>query len=322
MQDSFLTYAIRKIISALFSIILISIVVFLLVHVIPGDPVRAMLGYEADEAAVEAARAELNLDKPLIQQYFLWAGNFLKGDFGDSLVLNKDIRELIFTRIPVSLSITLPAFVIANVIAIIIGIISATHRGSFIDQFLTIWTTAFAGMPDFWIGIMLMFLFSVQLGLLPPMGYISPTKDFVGYLRCAALPVAVNTLVSFAWTSRQVRTSMLDVLNQDYIRTARANGVPKNLIHYKHALRNTLIPIVTLLVIQVRSLVGGSLLVEQIFSIAGMGRLIYTSVTSNDFLTIQAITMIIALFVIFCNLLLDFSYGWIDPRVRRGGVRS
>jgi peptide/nickel transport system permease protein len=289
------------------------------VHIIPGDPVRAMLGYEADAAAVQAVRSSLNLDKPLIQQYCIWASNFLRGDFGTSLVLNKAIRPIIFERIPVSLAITIPAFVISNAIAIIIGIISATHRGSFWDQFLTIWTTAFAGMPDFWIGVMLMFLFSVKLGWLPSMGYISPAKDFVGYLRCAALPVMVDTLVSFAWTSRQVRTSMLDVLNQDYIRTARANGIPRSRIYYRHALRNTLIPIVTLLVIQVRSLVGGSLLIEQIFSIAGMGRLIYTSVTANDFLTIQAITMIIAIFVILCNLLLDFSYGWIDPRVRAGG---
>ncbi len=318
MQDSFANYAIRKIINAIFSIILISIVVFLLVHIIPGDPVRAMLGYEADEAAVQAVRAKLNLDKPLIQQYFLWIRNFLTGNFGDSLVLNKEIRGLIFERIPVSLSITIPAFVIANLVAIIIGIMSATHRGSVIDQVLTVWTTAFAGMPDFWIGVMLMYLLSVKLGLLPPMGYVSPSKDFIGFLRCAALPVMVETLVSFAWTSRQVRTSMLDVLNQDYIRTARANGVSKRTIYYKHALRNTLIPIVTLLVIQVRSLVGGSLLVEQIFSIAGMGRLIYTSVLSNDYLTIQAITMIIAIFVIICNLLLDFSYGLIDPRVRGG----
>lgn len=319
MQDSFVNYAIRKIINALFSILLISIVVFLLVHIIPGDPIRAMLGYEADEAAVQAARERLNLDKPLLQQYLLWAKDFLSGNYGDSLVLNKDIHSLIFERIPVSLSITVPAFVIANVIAIIIGIVSATHRGSAVDQILTVWTTAFAGMPDFWIGVMLMYLFSVKLGWLPPMGYISPAKDFLGYLRCAALPVMVETLVSFAWTSRQVRTSMLDVLNQDYIRTARANGISQKTIYYKHALRNTLIPIVTLLVIQVRSLVGGSLLVEQIFSIAGMGRLIYTSVLSNDYLTIQAITMIIAIFVIVCNLLLDFSYGLIDPRVRGGG---
>ncbi len=321
MGNSFTAYAIKKILNAFFSIFLISVAIFLLVHIIPGDPVRAMLGYDADEAAVQAVRTRLNMDKPLVEQYFIWASNFLQGEFGTSLVLNKDIAELIWTRIPVSLAITIPSFIIANIIAIIIGIISATKRGSFVDQFLTVWTTAFAGMPDFWIGIMLMFLFSVKLRWLPTMGYVSPLADFGEYVRHAALPVMVNTIVSFAWTSRQVRTSMLDVLNQDYIRTARANGVPKNTIYYKHALRNTLVPIVTLLVIQVRSLVGGSLLIEQIFSIAGMGRLIYTSVTGNDFLVIQAITMIIAIFVIFCNLLLDFSYGLIDPRVRIGGKK-
>lgn len=183
MQDSFANYAIRKIINAIFSIILISIVVFLLVHIIPGDPVRAMLGYEADEAAVQAVRAKLNLDKPLIQQYFLWIRNFLTGNFGDSLVLNKEIRGLIFERIPVSLSITIPAFVIANLVAIIIGIMSATHRGSVIDQVLTVWTTAFAGMPDFWIGVMLMYLLSVKLGLLPPR--LDRLKDECSFLpRC------------------------------------------------------------------------------------------------------------------------------------------
>lgn len=321
-MNNYGTYIVKKAGDAIFSIFLISVAVFLLVHLMPGDPVRAMLGYEADEAAVQAARETLHLNDPLIKQYFIWAGNFLKGDFGQSLVLKTDIFQTIATRIPVSLSITLPAFVISTVIGIVVGTISATHRGSFADQSLTVFVTAFGGVPDFWIGIMLMFIFSVKLGILPAMGYVSPWEDMGGYLKHAALPVLVLTITSFVWIGRQMRTCMLDVLNQDYIRTARANGLPASLVHYKHGMRNTLIPVVTLLVLQVRSLVGGSLLIKQVFSIAGMGRLIYTSVASNDYLTIQALTMIIAVFVIACNLLLDLSYGFMDPRIRARGKRS
>ena len=315
-MNSFGTYVTKRIISSVFSIFLISIAVFLLVHLLPGDPVRAMLGSDADEAAVRATQKMLNLDKPLVTQYIIWLKGVLHGDFGRSLVLNTNISELLVARIPVSLSITLPAFFIASMIGIVIGVISAIRRGSAVDQSLTVLTTTLSGIPDFWIGIMMIFVFGVYLHVLPTMGYVSPIEDFGGYLRCATLPVSVLTLVSIADVARQMRTNMLDVLNQDYIRTAKANGLSAFSIRYKHALKNTLIPIITLMVIQVRSLVGGSLLIEQIFSIAGMGRLIYTSVMNKDYLTIQALVFIISIIVIFCNLLLDISYGLIDPRVR------
>ena len=315
-MNSYGSYVIKRIISSIYSVFLISIVVFLIVHLLPGDPVRVMLGTDADPAAVTAARKALNLDQPLVMQYVLWLKGVLHGNFGTSLVLNTDIGQLVATRIPVSLSITLPAFVISGIIGIIIGVISAIKRGSVVDQVLTIITTALSGIPDFWIGVMMIFLFGVSWKLFPTMGYVSPLVNFGGYLRNAFLPVTVLSLVSIASVSRQMRTCMLDVLNQDYIRTAKANGLSPFSVRYKHALKNTLVPIITLFVLQVRSLIGGSLLIEQIFSIAGMGRLIYTSVMNQDYLVIQAMVLIISIIIITCNLLLDISYGLIDPRIR------
>ncbi len=315
-MNSFGTYVTKRIISSIFSIFLITIVVFLIVHLLPGDPVRSMLGADADQAAVDATRKMLNLDKPLITQYISWLKGVLHGDFGRSLVMNVDIADLLKSRIPISLAITLPAFVIASIIGILIGIACAIHRGSALDQTLTVFITTLSGIPDFWIGILMMFLFGVNLKLLPTMGYTSPFVNFGDYLSHAILPIMVLSLVSIADSARQMRTNMLDVLNQDYIRTAKANGLSIISIRYKHALKNTLVPIITLMVLQVRSLIGGSLLIEQIFSIPGMGRLIFTSVQSNDYLVIQALVLVISVIVIFCNLLLDISYGLIDPRIR------
>jgi len=315
-MNSFNVYIRKRIFLSIFIIFAVSIFAFLIVHLFPGDPVRAALGSDADEVAVQLMRSELNLDKPFVTQYYLWIKGIFSGDFGRSLVLNSDIGQLIARRLPVTLSLTVPALVIATMLGISIGVVCATCRGSIIDQVLTVIITTLNGIPIFWIGIMMIYLFGVVLEWLPLMGYVSPFENFSGYISRAVMPVFILAIRPMCEIARQIRTNMLEVINQEYIRTARANGLPARRIKYKHALKNALIPIVTIIALQVREVAGGSLLAEQVFSIAGMGQLIMTSVLNQDFLVIQAIVFVITVIVVFCNLLLDVSYGLLDPRIR------
>ena len=321
-MNSYITFIVKKVLLSIVTVFAISIFAFLIMQMTPGDPVRAMLGAEADEEIVEATRTELNLDKPLVVQYTLWLRNALRGDFGTSLVLNQDIGETLATRIPVTLSLTIPALIISLVLGILIGVLCAVHRGSALDQIMTVLMTTMNGIPVFWIGIMMMYFFGVKLGWLPLMGYTSPFEDFGQYVAKAVMPVTIMAFGPLSSIARQVRTNMLEVINQDYIRTARANGLSESSVKYKHALKNSLIPVITLIALQVRSLVGGSLLGEQVFSIAGMGRLIMVSVMNKDYLVVQATVFVISLFVVVCNLILDISYGLVDPRIRLTGGKG
>ena len=321
-MNSYITFIVKKVLLSIVTVFAISIFAFLIMQMTPGDPVRAMLGAEADEAIVEATRTELNLDKPLVVQYTLWLKHALRGDFGTSLVLNQDIGEILATRIPVTLSLTIPALIISLILGILIGVLCAVQRGSALDQIMTVLMTTMNGIPVFWIGIMMMYFFGVKLGWLPLMGYTSPFEDFGQYVAKAVMPVTIMAFGPLSSIARQVRTNMLEVINQDYIRTARANGLSENSVKYKHALKNSLIPVITLIALQVRSLVGGSLLGEQVFSIAGMGRLIMVSVMNKDYLVVQATVFVISLFVVACNLILDISYGLVDPRIRLTGGKG
>lgn len=313
---SYKVYIFKRVLLSIFTVFCVSVFAFLILQIIPGDPVRAMMGAEADESAVQAMRKELNLDKPMLTQYCIWFSTALRGDFGKSLILNADISQTIAVRLPVTLWLTIPALVISTVLGIVIGVACATHRGSWLDQVLTFLMTLLNGAPIFWIGIMMMYLFGVQLKWLPLMGYVDPMVDFWGYVAKAVMPVTIIAIGPLSSISRQVRTNMLEIINQDYIRTARAQGLSPGFIKYRYALKNSLIPIITLLALQVRSVVGGSLLGEQVFSIAGMGRLILTSVMNKDYLVVQAVSLVISIIVVLCNLLLDVSYGLIDPRIR------
>ncbi len=315
-------FIIRKLIYALLTIFAISIFAFLIIHLMPGDPVRTMLGAEADQAMVEATREQLHLNEPLYKQYIIWITDALRGEFGRSLVLNQSIAQLLQERVPVTLWLTVPSMIISIIFGVLIGIICATHRGSLADQILTVLMTTMNGVPIFWIGIILMYFFGVQLGWLPLMGYVSPFESISGYLSHAALPVFIMCFGPMSSIARQVRTNMLDVINQDYIRTAKAYGLSTGKIRYKYALKNVLIPVITLIALQVRSIVGGSLLAEQVFSIAGVSRLITMSVMNHDFLTIQALVLVISGFVVVANLLLEIAYGLVDPRIRITGENA
>jgi peptide/nickel transport system permease protein len=295
---------------------LVSVFVFSVVHLLPGDPVRLAMGYEAAESDVQRVREELNLTRPLGEQYFLWIIGLFKGDFGLSIVFDRSVADLLHERLPRTVSLGIPAMIIAVIVGVGFGIISALERGKWIDQVITLIATLGVGTPQFWIGIVGIYIFAIGLKLLPMQGFTAPSQDFPLYLKKAVMPVFCMCIVMLASLARQTRSNMLEVINQDYIRTARANGIPMYKIIFKHALKNALIPVITIIGMQLRVVIGGSLLVEQVFSIAGIGTMLTHAISNRDYFVVQSCVLIISLFTVAANMIVDILYGVIDPRIR------
>jgi peptide/nickel transport system permease protein len=310
-------FIIKRVLISIVVVFLVSVFAFSLMHILPGDPARLSLGEEASQEDVDALREELNLNKPVLEQYFIWISGIFRGDFGQSIQYHRPVLDIMQERLPRTVAIGLPTLVISTIIGIAFGIISAIRRGKFIDQVITFLATIGMGTPVFWIGILGIYLFAMRLGILPIQGFTSPTEDFAKYVHQAILPVFCLSTHQVASVSRQTRTNMLDVINQDYIRTAKANGIRPSSIVFKHALRNALIPIVTVIAMQVRMVIGGSLIVEQVFNIAGIGQLLQTAVGNRDYLIVQGAVLVISLVTVGCNLLVDILYGVVDPRIRK-----
>lgn len=310
-------FIIKRALISIVVVFLVSVFAFSLMHILPGDPARLSLGEEASQEDVDALREELNLNKPVLEQYFIWISGIFRGDFGQSIQYHRPVLDIMQERLPRTVAIGLPTLVISTIIGIAFGIISAIRRGKFIDQVITFLATIGMGTPVFWIGILGIYLFAMRLGILPIQGFTSPTEDFAKYVHQAILPVFCLSTHQVASVSRQTRTNMLDVINQDYIRTAKANGIRPSSIVFKHALRNALIPIVTVIAMQVRMVIGGSLIVEQVFNIAGIGQLLQTAVGNRDYLIVQGAVLVISLVTVGCNLLVDILYGVVDPRIRK-----
>lgn len=310
-------FIIKRVLISIVVVFLVSVFAFSLMHILPGDPARLSLGEEASQEDVDALREELNLNKPVLEQYFIWISGIFRSDFGQSIQYHRPVLDIMQERLPRTVAIGLPTLVISTIIGIAFGIISAIRRGKFIDQVITFLATIGMGTPVFWIGILGIYLFAMRLGILPIQGFTSPTEDFAKYVHQAILPVFCLSTHQVASVSRQTRTNMLDVINQDYIRTAKANGIRPSSIVFKHALRNALIPIVTVIAMQVRMVIGGSLIVEQVFNIAGIGQLLQTAVGNRDYLIVQGAVLVISLVTVGCNLLVDILYGVVDPRIRK-----
>jgi peptide/nickel transport system permease protein len=306
----------KRVLLSILVVFLVSLFAFSLMHILPGDPARLALGSEASQESVEALRAELNLDKPLLTQYLLWIGGVFQGDLGHSVTYERPVRVIIAEKLPRTLAIGLPALALSVVVGITFGIISAVRRGTAIDQFITLLSTIGVGTPQFWFGILGIYLFAMKLNILPIQGFVSPSKDFGQYVYRAILPVLSLSIALVASIARQTRSNMLEVINQDYIRTARANGVAETSVLLKHALKNAVIPVITIIALQVRLVIGGTVIVENVFNIAGIGALLKVAVTSRDYLIVQGCVLIISLVVVACNLLVDILYGVFDPRIR------
>lgn len=315
-------YIVRRLIQSLLVIILVTFVVFIVIRLLPGDPILLYLSHQEMETLsleeLEATRAAFGLDKPLPVQYYNWIIDLFHGDFGISLYFREDVGELLAQRAPITFHLGLMAWILSHLLGFIAGAISALRRGRWIDTVMTLLANTGITIPVFWLGILLIYAFGLKAGWLPLHGYTSPFVDFGQSLRQAILPVICLSIFPLASTARQTRSSMLEVIRQDYIRTAWSKGLSERTIVIRHVLKNGLIPVVTLSGVGLSHILSGQVLVETVFNIPGMGRLGVDAVLSQDYAVIQAIILIMASVVVLVNLLVDISYGWLDPRVRYG----
>jgi peptide/nickel transport system permease protein len=310
------TFLIRRIIFTIPILLLVTIMVFSLIHLIPGDAATAVLGQEATPKAKIAMRHRLGLDQPLPVQYANWLGNVLHGNLGRSLADETPVSSEIQQRLPVTGELALASFIVAILIAIPSGIVSAVFRGRAVDYLATLF--AFLGMsvPGFWLAMLMIILFAVKLGWLPSSGYVSFTHDPAANLRAMILPAIATGVRESAVLMRMMRSSLLEVLSQDYIRTARGKGLALRAVVFGHGLRNALVPVITQSGLLIAGLLGGLVITETLFSIPGFGRLIVTAIFERDFITVQGAVLVSALLVVLVNLLVDVLYGVLDPRIR------
>jgi peptide/nickel transport system permease protein len=291
-------------------------VTFLMLKMIPGDPVVAMLGPEARPEQVEALREELGFNLPVPVQFARWVNGMLHGDLGTGIVSHKPVIDLIKQRLPITMYLSFWALIWSTILGILAGIISAVRRGGVLDSIISVVANIGISVPSFWIGILSIYFFGLKMGWLPIQGYVWPDVDAVKHFKIIIMPVFCLGISAVAVMARQTRSSMLEVVRQDFIRTAKSKGLRERVVVMKHALKNALIPVITLLGLQLRILVGGSVLVETIFNIPGMGRLLVQSAFDKDYPVLQAGVLIISVVVCLANLLVDLSYGWFDPRIR------
>ncbi|MCA9859225.1 MAG: ABC transporter permease [Thermomicrobiales bacterium] len=310
-----LAYLIRRLIFALVVIVGVATISFALLHLIPGSPVDAILGTESTPEARVALEHQLGLDRPVLVQYVSWWGNVLRGDLGSSVMTKQPVGKLISERLPVTLPLALFSMLIALLIAVPAGIVSALRRNTWIDGLVSV--IAFAGLsiPGFWLGTLLILGFSVHWQIFPPGGYVSILDDPISGLRHLVLPAIALGTTFAAVLTRMIRSSMLEVLGADYIRTARAKGQTEQRVVVGHALRNALIPAVTIIGVQVGILLSGALIIEQIFSLPGIGRLTVQAVLDRDIPLLQGCIIVIALIFVIVNLVTDLIYVYLDPRI-------
>ncbi|MCC8151316.1 MAG: ABC transporter permease [Lachnospiraceae bacterium] len=309
-------YILKRLGQSLIVVFIVTVIVFGLMHMLPGDPVKIYLGESATEEQIVYYTQMFGLDKPLYVQYAKWIVGLFKGEMGTSIVYHTDVSALLLKRVRCTLSVTVPAFVLALVLGVILGVVTATHRGKKLDSIITSISNVGIATPTFWIGIILVYILALKLNMLPSSGYVSMSESVGGHIKSLIMPVFVLSLGYLASTIRQTRSSMLEVISQDYIRTAWAKGLSGKTVIYKHALRNALIPIVTVTGNTVGGLIGGTVIIENLFNIPGVGSLMLTAIMNKDYMVAQNITFLIAVVVVVCNLAIDILYGYIDPRIR------
>lgn len=311
-------FIVRRLISVLPVLFFVSFAAFALLWLVPGDAAVVMLGPDVDPATVVALRRDLGLDRSLFAQYGVWLGKTLRGDLGKSLRDNRPISGAVGDRLPVTIELSLFAMGIAIVLGIPAGIVAATRRGGWLDFLGSVVSLSGVSMPSFWLAILLIMAFSVVLGWLPPSGYVSLGESVAMNLQLMIMPAVTLGLWLAAAVMRQTRSSVLEVLTLDYVRTARAKGAPELRVIGRHVLKNALIPVVTTIGLQTGRLAGGAVITETIFGIPGIGRLAMDALLARDFPVIQAVVLLMALAVLTSNLLVDLAYAYLDPRIRFG----
>jgi peptide/nickel transport system permease protein len=313
-------YIRRRLIQAVFVLIIVSLMVFIVIRLMPGDPILIYLAQQEmqnlTKEQIEQARHEFGLDKPLMLQYIDWISSLFRGEFGTSLFYREEVSKLIIQRLPITLHLGLLAFVISTILGITAGMLAALTRGRWLDTLMTMLANLGITVPIFWLGILMIYLFGLRLGLLPIFGYTSPFDGFWLSVKQLIMPVCCLAIFPLASSARQTRSSMLEVMRQDYIRTAWSKGLKERVIVMRHILKNGLIPVITLKGMSLSQILGGSVLIETVFNIPGMGRLSVEALLSKDYAIIQAVVFLTAIMVVLVNLVVDISYGWLDPRIR------
>jgi len=311
-----LTFLAKRIVQLIPTLFFVSVLIFSLQHLLPGDPALIMAGEDRDPDVIEQIRKQYHLDQPIPVQYVYWVKNALSGDLGESMRFKQPVLELVLQKLPVTMQLASMAIVIALSIGITAGIVSAVYKDTALDYAANVFALWGLSTPNFWLGIMLIFLFSVQLGWLPPSGYVPLTEDWRQSLATTIMPAFVLGNAIAAVLMRHTRGAMLQALNSDYVRTARAKGLLERSVILKHAMRNALTPVITLGALEFGTLLSGAVLTEQIFTIPGFGKLIIDAVFNRDYAVVQGVVLVTATTYIALNLLADLGYILVNPRLR------
>jgi peptide/nickel transport system permease protein len=308
-------YIVRRLISIVPVLWLVSILVFSLIHLVPGDPVLVILGTTAEKTQVETMRHKLGLDQPLWLQYGKWMGGLVRGNLGHSIISDEPVMEMILRRLPTTLTVAAAALLLSLSISIPAGILSSLRHNSYTDYIFMGLVILAVSMPSFWLALLFILLFSVKLKLLPMMGWVSIFSNFSEGIKYLILPALSLAFILAALVARMTRSSMLEVLREDYIITALSKGTPKRLIVFKHALKNAFAPVLTIIGFQIGFLLGGTVVIEDIYSIPGVGRLIFTAITNRDYPVVQGCILMVTVVYVFVNAAVDLAYAYFDPRV-------
>jgi peptide/nickel transport system permease protein len=314
-------YIVRRLLQMILVLILVTLMVFFIMRLTPGDPIYLYVARSGDirnfsMEQIDQLRHQYGLDQPLMVQYFKWIGDLFKGDLGQSIIYKQSINTLLISRLPVTLYLGVLSLVISTVLGILAGTAAAVWRGKWIDKIVT--PTSYLGLtiPVFWLGYLLIYAFGLKLSWLPISGYTSPFTDFGMSTKQAIMPVVCMSVFGIAANARQMRSSMLEVIRQDYIRTAWAKGLSQRVIILRHAMKNSIIAVITLIGFGVGIIFGGDVLVETVFSIPGLGYFMTMSIINKDYVVIQTVTLLISFIILMVNLIVDISYAWLDPRIR------
>jgi peptide/nickel transport system permease protein len=312
-------YVARRMLQVIPVIILVSIMVFAMVRLIPGDPAMVLIGPDAPPELVIETRAKMALDRPMWEQYIAWVRRLMQGDFGVSFVNGFPVSRLIAMKLPATIELAIAALILATLISFPLGIISALRQGHLPDHVVTLYTSLAMGIPSFWLAILLVLTFSLKLKVLPPSGYVSVFENPIAGLRFIILPACTLAFFMSAVFVRFIRSSILETLFQDYVRVAHAKGLPPGLVIRRHVLKNALIPVLTVFGVQFGALLGGAVITESIFDWPGVGRLLVQSISTRDYNIVQVLILMAVTVYVLVNLVTDLLYGVIDPRISKQG---
>jgi peptide/nickel transport system permease protein len=311
-----LAYLFRRLLATIPVMAIVAVLVFAMLRLTPGDPAAIIAGASGTAQDVAAIRAHLGLDRSIFAQFFVWIGNILTGDFGESFFFKKQVAELVADRIGPTLALATTTIILSVVVAVPMGVLAAWKQGTWIDRIVMGFSVLGFSVPVFVIGYVLIYVFAIELSWLPVQGYQPLREGVWGFLQRLILPSVTLSVIYIALIARITRTSVLEVLSEDYIRTARAKGLPDRVVLMKHALRNAAVPIVTIIGIGVALLIGGVVVTESVFSIPGLGRLTVDAVLARDYPTVQAVILLFSLVYVLLNLVVDVAYTFLDPRIR------